>query len=92
MKTYPLPDSGGSYLSQFHNDTSHILLTMAIENVVNYKSIYLTITLLDFMAYASHKIIKLYHLNGETDAILLARKLLKQQETTTHNFDTLIYV
>lgn len=27
MKTYHLPDSGGSYLSRFINDTSHILLT-----------------------------------------------------------------
>ena len=73
MKTYHLPDSGGSYLSRFHNDTSHILLTMAIENIVNYKSIYLT--LLDFMAYASHKISKLYHLNDKIDTIPLARKL-----------------
>ena len=76
-KTYHLPNSGGLYLSRFHNDTSHILLTMAIENIVNYKSIYLT--LLDFMAYASHKISKLYHLNDKTDTIQLARKLFKRK-------------
>ena len=79
IKTYHLPDSGESYLSRFHNDTSHILLTMAINNIANYKSIYLTVILLDFMAYASHKISKSYHLNGETDTIPLARELFKRR-------------
>ena len=43
MTTYHLPDSGGSYLSRFENDTSHIVLTIALESVIPYKSIYLTV-------------------------------------------------
>ena len=39
MTTYHLPDSGGSYLSRFENDTSHIVLTIALESVIPYKSI-----------------------------------------------------
>ena len=42
MTTYHLPDSGGSYISRFENDTSHIVLTIALESVIPYKSIYLT--------------------------------------------------
>ena len=73
MKTNHLPDSCGSYLSRFNNDTSHILLRMAIEDIINYKSIYLTVILLDFMAYASHNISKLYHL--EDKSMIKARKI-----------------
>ena len=29
MTTYHLPDSCGSYISRFENDTSHIILTIA---------------------------------------------------------------
>ena len=36
MKTYHLPDSGGSCLSRFNNDTSHILSTMVMEKIINY--------------------------------------------------------
>ena len=61
MTTYHLPDSGGSYLSSFENDTSHIVLTIALESVIPYKSIYLTVILLDFMAYASYNISKIIH-------------------------------
>ena len=61
MTTYHLPDSGGSYLSRFQNDTSHIVLTIALEAITPYKSIYLTVILLDFMAYASHNISKIIH-------------------------------
>ena len=77
MKTYHLLDSGGSYLSRFHNDTSHIILTMAMENIINYKSIYLTVVLLDFIAYASHNVSQLYHLENET--IIKARKKFKKR-------------
>ena len=91
MKTYHLPDSGGSYLSRFHNDTSHILLTMAIENIVNYKLLYLTIMLLDYVKFANYIILmtKLiqFHLLGN----YWKEKLLRQQGITTDNFDTLIY-
>ena len=34
------------------DDTSHIIL-IALESIINYKSIYLTVILFDFMAYAS---------------------------------------
>ena len=61
MTTYHLPDSGGSYISRFENDTSHIVLTIALESVIPYKSIYLTVILLDFMAYASHHISRIIH-------------------------------
>ena len=77
MKTYHLPDSGGSYLSRFKNDTSHILLTIAIEEITNYKSMYLTVILLDFMAYASHNIGKIYHLKNKS--IIQARQSLKKR-------------
>ena len=66
MTTYYLPDSGGSYVSRFQNDTSHIVLTIALEAIVPYQSIYLTVILLDFMAYASHKISKIIHRLHET--------------------------
>ena len=77
MKTYHLPDSGGSYLSRFHNDTSHILLTMATESITHYTSIYITVILLDFMAYASYNISMLYHNNSETE--IKARKIFKKR-------------
>ena len=53
MKKYNLPDSGASYLSRFNNDISYIILTIALESIINYKSIYLAVILFDFMAYAS---------------------------------------
>ena len=34
------------------DDTSHIIL-IALESIINYKSIYLTVILFDFMAYVS---------------------------------------
>ena len=83
MKTYHLPDSGGSYLSRFKNDTSHILLTIALEDIINYQSIYLTVILLDFMAYASHNISKLIHLRKET--VCEARQTFKKRITKSAN-------
>ena len=61
MTTYHLPDSGGSYLSRFQNDTIHIVLPIALESIIPYQSIYLTVILLDFMAYASYHISKIIH-------------------------------
>ena len=75
MKTYHLLDSGGSYLSRFNNDTSHILLTMAIDKIINYNSIYLTVILPDFMA--SHNISKLCYLRNETT--IKARKIFRKR-------------
>ena len=66
MKKYNLPDTGGSYISRFTNDTSHIILTISLESIINYKSIYLTAILLDFMAYASQNISKLIHKGSKT--------------------------
>ena len=83
MKTYHLPDSGGSYLSRFKNDTSHILLTIALEDIINYQSIYLTVILRDFMAYASHNISKLIHLRKET--VCDARQTFKKRITKSAN-------
>ena len=50
---------------------------MAIEKIFNYKSIYLTVILLDFMAYASHNISKLYNLKDKI--IIQARKIFKRR-------------
>ena len=66
MRTYHFPDSGGSYLSRFQKDTSHIVLKIALEAITNYQSIYLTVILLDFMAHASHNIRKIFHLRNKT--------------------------
>ena len=76
MKTYHFPDSGGSYLSRFQNDTSHIVLTIALEDITNYQSIYLIVILLDFMAYASHNISKIIHLKNKT--VCQARQSFKK--------------
>ena len=77
MKKCQLPDSGGSYLSRFTKVTSHIILTTALEQIINHKSIYLTVILLDFMAYASHKISLLIHMHNETP--ITARKIFKSK-------------
>ena len=76
MKTYHFPDSGGSYLSRFQNDTSHIVLTIALEDITNYQSIYLIVILLDFMAYASHNISKIIHHKNKT--VCQARQSFKK--------------
>ena len=61
VQIYTCPDSGGLYLSRFQNDTSHIVLKIALEAITHYQSIYLTVILLDFMAYTSHNISKIIH-------------------------------
>ena len=51
MKTYHLPDSGGSYISRYGSISSHIKLTVFLDESIEYFSIYFTTILLDFMAY-----------------------------------------
>ena len=77
MKKYNLPDSGGSYMSRFNNDTSHIILTIGLESIINYKSIYLTVIIFDFMAYASHSISNLIHEYENT--MIQSRKMFKKR-------------
>ena len=75
MMKYNLP--GGSYMSRFNNDTSHIILTIALDSIVNYKSIYLTVRIFDFMAYASQSISNLIHEYENT--IIKSRKMFKER-------------
>lgn len=70
MKKYNLPDSGGSYISRFTNDISHIILTKALESVITYKSIYLTVIL-------SQSISNLIHIHSKK--LDKARKILKER-------------
>ena len=51
MKTYHLIDSGGSYISQHRSISSHIKVTLLVDENIEYFSIYLTTIILDFMAY-----------------------------------------
>ena len=51
MKTYHLIDSGGSYISQHRSTSSHIKVTLLVDENIEYFSIYLTTIILDFMAY-----------------------------------------
>ena len=60
MKTYHLPDSGGSYISRYRSISSDIKLTIFLDESIEYHSIYFTTILLDFMAFASHIISKTY--------------------------------
>ena len=53
VKTYHLPDSGGSYISRYQSISSHIRLTLNLDESIEYYSIYFTTILLDFMAYSS---------------------------------------
>ena len=64
MKTYHLPDSGGSYISRYRCISSHIKLTLFLKENIEYYSIYFTTILLDFMAFASHIISKTNHLDS----------------------------
>ena len=64
METYHLPDSGGSYISRYRSTSSHIKLTIFLDESMEYYSIYFTTILLDFMAFASHIISKTYHLDS----------------------------
>ena len=77
MKKHDLSDSGGSYLSRFNNDTSHIILTIGLESIINYKSIYLTVIIFDFMSYASPSISNLIHIFENT--MVQSRKIFKER-------------
>ena len=68
MKTYHLPDSCGSYLSRFHNDTSHILLTMA-----RYINIFTTII---------DDVFIILNVDHHDDAILISLNISHVQERT----------
>ena len=51
MKTYHQPDSGGSFISRYRSISSHIKLTLFLDESIEYHSIYFTTILLDFMAF-----------------------------------------
>ena len=48
-------------MSGYRSISSHIKLTLFLEESIEYYSIYFTTILLDFMAFASHIISKPYH-------------------------------
>ena len=72
MKTYHLPDSGDSYISRYCSISSHI--TLLLDESIEYFSIYFTTIFLDFMAYLSHIISKIYHLDSLINFIEQARR------------------
>ena len=79
MKTYHLPDSGGSYISRYRCISSHIKLTLFLDESIEYFSIYFTTILLDFMAYSSHIISKTYHLDSLIHSVEQARRKFKRE-------------
>ena len=79
MKTYHLPDSGGSYISRYRSISSHIKLTLFIDESIEYFSIYFTTILLDFMAYSSHIISKIYHLDSLIHSVEQAKRKFKRE-------------
>ena len=79
MKTYHLPDSGGSYISRYRSISSHIKLTLFLNKSIEYYSIYFTTILLDFMAFASHIISKTYHLDSLIHFVEQARRRFKRE-------------
>ena len=79
MKTYHLPDSGGSYISRYRSTSSHIKLTIFFDESIEYYSIYFTTILLDFMAFASHIISKTYHLDSLIHSVEQARRKFKRE-------------
>ena len=79
MKTYHLPDSGGSYISSYRSISSHIKLTLFLDESIEYYSIYFTTILLDFMAFASHIISKKYYLDSLIHSVEQARRKFKKE-------------
>ena len=79
MKTYHLPDSGGSCISRYRSISSHIKLTLLLDENIEYFSIYFTTILLDFMAYSSHIISKMYHLDSLINSMDQARRKFKRE-------------
>ena len=79
IKTCYLPESGGSYISRYRSISSHIELKSLIdENLQNY-SIYLNTIILDFMAYSSHIISELYHLDSLINSVDQVRRKFKRE-------------
>ena len=85
MKTYHLPDSGGSYISRYRSISSHIKLTLLLDESKEYFSIYFTTILLDFMAYSSHIISKTYHLDSLINSMDQARRKYKETLRNVHH-------
>ena len=79
MKTHHLPDSGGSYISRYRSISSHIKLTVFLDESIEYFSIYFTTILLDFMAFSSHIINKTYHLDSLIHSVEQARRKFKRE-------------
>ena len=79
MKTYHLPDSGGSYISRYRSISSHIKLTLYLDESIEYFSIYFTTILLDFMAYSSHIVSKIYHLDSLINSVEQASRKFKRE-------------
>ena len=79
MKTYHLPDSGGSYISRYRSISSHIKLTVFLDESIEYFSIYFTTILLGFMAFSSHIISKNYHLDGLIHSVEQTRRKFKRE-------------
>lgn len=65
MKSYHLTDSGGSYISRYQLVSSHIELTLLLDEKQQYYLIYLTTIILDFM---------IYHLDRFDNSIEAARR------------------
>ena len=79
MKTYHLLDSGGSYVSRYRSISSHIRLTLFLDESIEYFSIYFTTILLDFVAYSSHIISKIYHLDSLINSVEQASRKFKRE-------------
>ena len=74
--------SGGSYISRYRSISSHIKLTVFLDESIEYFSIYFTTILLDFMAIISkpsHIISKNYHLDGLIYSVEQARRRFKRE-------------
>ena len=78
MKTYHLPDSGGPYMSSYRSISSHIKLTLFLDESIEYYLIYFTTILLDFMSFSSHIISKTYHLDSLIHSVEQARRKFKR--------------
>ena len=79
MKSYNLPDSGGSYISRYRSISSHIKLILFLKESIEYYYIYFTTILLDFMAFASHIMSKTYHLDILIHSVEQARRKFKRE-------------
>ena len=78
MKTYHLTDSG------YRSISSHINLTLYLDESIEYFSIYFTTILLDFMAYSSHIISETYHLDSLIHSI--EQRERKERDSLKENF------